>query len=400
MDHTSLRARILHALSEIELAFGLWALIFVAGTYIVAGFESATSFYLGMGFHEPIFVFAVLLVASTRPVIFVSALALQLIARVFTRLLRMKAVYVEFICLLSLGPLLGSLITEPAAITVTALLLKRMIKSQVAGTASANNDEKFNYLLLALLFVNVSIGGSLTHFAAPPILMVARPWGWTTPDVFMFFGWRAMLAVFTNAILACIFFRRQIETNLQNLAEAPLKENPIPVFVILLHLFVLTLVVLFAHQPELALAALAFFLVVWFSTRSFQNPLKFREALLVGFFLGGVMVFGPFQSWWLGPLLKSIDGRALFLLSTGLTAVVDNAALTYLGSLVPDLSEISKHFLVAGAIAGGGLTVIANAPNPVGLSLLQSCFPSGFRALHLLIAASAPTLVALLFFAL
>lgn len=391
MDHASRRARVLHALSEIELAFGLWALIFVAGTYIVAGFESATSFYLGMGFHEPIFVFAVLLVASTRPVIFISSRALQLIARLFTRLLRLKAVYVEFVCLLSLGPLLGSLITEPAAITVTALLLQRMIRTI---------DEKFNYLLLALLFVNVSIGGALTHFAAPPILMVARPWGWTTPDVFMFFGWRAMLAVVTNAILASIFFRRQIETNLQSLVEAPLKEKPIPIFVILLHLFVLTLVVLFAHQPELALGALAFFLVVWFSTRAFQNPLKFREALLVGFFLAGVMVFGPFQSWWLGPLLKSIDGRALFLLSTGLTAVVDNAALTYLGSLVPDLSEMSKHFLVAGAIAGGGLTVIANAPNPVGLSLLQSCFPSGFRALHLLIAASAPTLVALLFFAL
>ena len=57
---------------------------------------------------------------------------------------------------------------------------------------------------------------------------------------------------------------------------------------------------------------------------------------------------------------------ALFFGAAALTAITDNAALTYLGSLVEDISDQSKYSLVAGAVAGGGLTVIANAPNPAG----------------------------------
>jgi hypothetical protein len=52
--------------------------------------------------------------------------------------------------------------------------------------------------------------------------------------------------------------------------------------------------------------------------------------------------------------------------ATALTAITDNAALTYLGSLVEGVSDQLKYALVAGAVSGGGLTVIANAPNPAG----------------------------------
>ncbi len=47
-----------------------------------------------------------------------------------------------------------------------------------------------------------------------------------------------------------------------------------------------------------------------------------------------------------------------------LTAITDNAALTYPGSLIDSMSVEAKYMLVAGAVTGGGLTVIANAPNP------------------------------------
>ena len=82
-----------------------------------------------------------------------------------------------------------------------------------------------------------------------------------------------------------------------------------------------------------------------------------------------------------------------------LTAVTDNAALTYLGSLISGMSQEAKYSLVAGAVAGGGLTVIANAPNPAGVALLRRGFADeSIGAGGLLLGAAMPTLVALFAF--
>jgi Na+/H+ antiporter NhaD/arsenite permease-like protein len=119
----------------------------------------------------------------------------------------------------------------------------------------------------------------------------------------------------------------------------------------------------------------------------------------VAFFLAGLVVLGGQQQWWLEPLLLSMDANAVFFGATALTAITDNAALTYLGSLVPSLSEPFKYALVAGAVTGGGLTIIANAPNPAGASILKGSFED--EAIHaggLLLGALPPTLVALLAF--
>jgi predicted cation transporter len=90
-----------------------------------------------------------------------------------------------------------------------------------------------------------------------------------------------------------------------------------------------------------------------------------------------------------------MSANALFWGAMGLTAITDNAALTYLGSLIPNLPAASQYSLVAGAVAGGGLTVIANAPNPAAVALLRHGFkeasigPAGLFA-----GALLPTLVA------
>ena len=80
------------------------------------------------------------------------------------------------------------------------------------------------------------------------------------------------------------------------------------------------------------------------------------------------------QRWWLQPIVSGLEPLALFFGALGLTAITDNAALTYLGSLLAGISDESKYMLVAGAVAGGGLTVIANAPNPAGVALLKRGF--------------------------
>lgn len=132
---------------------------------------------------------------------------------------------------------------------------------------------------------------------------------------------------------------------------------------------------------------------------SFQERLILREGLLVAFFLAGLVVLGGQQAWWLQPLLQDMDATTVYFGATALTAITDNAALTYLGSLVEGLSDEFKYALVAGAVTGGGLTVIANAPNPAGFSILRRHFNDGaVNPLGLLVSALPPTLVAIFAF--
>jgi hypothetical protein len=120
-----------------------------------------------------------------------------------------------------------------------------------------------------------------------------------------------------------------------------------------------------------------------------------REGLLVGFFLAGLVVIGGQQVWWLQPMLTDAAPGALYVGATLLTAITDNAALTYLGSLVENVSHEFKYSLVAGAVTGGGLTVIANAPNPAGYSILKGSFEDGaISPVGLAAGAALPTLVA------
>ena len=78
-----------------------------------------------------------------------------------------------------------------------------------------------------------------------------------------------------------------------------------------------------------------------------------------------------------------------------MTAFNDNALITYLATLVPDLDERLKIAVVEGAVTGGGLTVIANAPNPAGQALLSRFFGGAVNPLGLLAGALLPTLVAI-----
>ena len=97
--------------------------------------------------------------------------------------------------------------------------------------------------------------------------------------------------------------------------------------------------------------------------------------------------------------LKKMDFHLLYLVATLLTSVTDNAALTFLGSQVEGLSDIAKYYLVAGSIVGGGLTLIANAPNAIGYSKLKKFFPEGFNPLFLFLGSLAPTLITFCIFA-
>ncbi|RZI97091.1 MAG: hypothetical protein EOP78_02180, partial [Variovorax sp.] len=284
-------------------------------------------------------------------------------------------------------PLLGSLITEPAAMTIAALMLAPQI-------FRPDVPERVKYLALGVLFVNISIGGTLTSYAAPPVLMVATTWQWDSAFMLANFGWKATLAVLFNATVATWVLRRHVFSPAAD-NDGVGAEARVPLSVVAVHLALLAGVVLFAHHPVVFLSLFLMFLGFTQAYERHQSPLILKEALLVGFFLAGLVVLGGMQQWWLQPIVSGLAPVALFLGALGLTAITDNAALTYLGSLIVGISDQSKYMLVAGAVAGGGLTVIANAPNPAGVALLKRGFADEtIGAGGLLLGALGPTAVA------
>jgi Na+/H+ antiporter NhaD/arsenite permease-like protein len=383
----SVQENLLHFLAETEVVFGLWAAAVFFGIAVLQGSVHAAVDYIeGLNFTEPKFVLVVMVVAATRPVVRLAEALISVIARVMPFRESMSF----YVAALSFGSLLGSFITEPAAMTLLAILLKRRYFDRGISARLA-------YATLGLLFVNVSIGGTLTHFAAPPVLMVAAKWKWDMAFMLTTFGWKAAASCVVSTAVVAWVFRKEI------LAIEPRKQaaQPVPAWLTALHLLFLAAVVFFAHHPDVFFGVFMLFLGLVTATREHQDSLKLREGLLVGFFLAGLVTLGSLQAWWLRPLITGMDGATLFFGATGLTAITDNAALAYLGSLVEGITPDLQYALVAGAVAGGGLTVIANAPNPAGVGILQhseAFKEEGISPLGLFLGALPPTVVAVTFF--
>ena len=482
-------ARLMHFLGEVEVVFGLWAALFLFAVTVNFEWHTAVNYVSrDVNYTEAMFVVVIMTLASTRPILKLSEAALQGIVGFLGGSLK-----VWWVSVLTLGPLLGSFITEPAAMTLSALLLVR--KFYVLEPANG-----LKYATLGLLFVNISVGGTLTHFAAPPVLMVAEPWGWDSVFMFGHFGWKAVLGIaISNTLFLAIFWkelsrleepfairhlgreillnyfsRDEMESELDAVAQetgelnrlndrvrdlmddyanrvegqlkerylsrisgqnierklaksafeeqfeairlsrlqrevpkalpralrAPFldprwdqREDAVPGWVMTVHVLFMGWTIINAHYPVLFISGLLFFLGFAVVTADYQNTINLQKPLLVGFFLGGLVTLGGVQGWWIEPVLGSLDTVSLMAVSTMLTAFNDNAAITYLATLVPEFTPELKYAVLAGAVTGGGLTVIANAPNPAGQAILKECFENRISPLGLLKAALVPTLI-------
>lgn len=393
----SVGAELLHFLGEIEVVFGLWAVVLLLAIGGYAGWEQATHYInSSVNYTEPLFVVVIMALASTRPVITFAESALRKVADAGG-----GTPAAWWFTILTIGPVLGSFITEPAAMTISALLLARQFYDLGPST-------RLKYGTLGMLFVNVSIGGTLTHFAAPPVLMVARTWEWDTTFMITHFGWRAIVAILISTATYYLFFYRELRT-LAGRPPSPDDEKtegevngmvqlPIPFWVTATHLAFMGWTVLNAHYPALFIGGFLFFLGFARATPAYQGRFELRTPLLVGFFLAGLVIHGGMQGWWIAPVLGSLTEDPLFLGSAILTAFNDNALITYLATLVPNLSDPLKYAAVEGAVVGGGLTVIANAPNPAGQALLGRFFGGAVSAFGLLAGAIVPTVIAAIAF--
>ena len=396
----SVAAELLHFLGEVEVVFGLWAVVLVAAIGLAHGWETAKHYVNDtVNYTEPLFVVVIMALASTRPVILLAERWLHTVAQ-----LGGATPAAWWLAILTIAPLMGSFITEPAAMTIAAVLLGRRFYD-------LNPSRSLKYATLGLLFVNVSIGGTLTHFAAPPVLMVARPWNWDTVFMATHIGWRAVAAMLLATAAYFALFRRELRAlgRLPAVAdvERPDDESdslatpqllPVPAWVTAVHVLFIAWTVVNSHYPAMFLGGFLFFLGFARATSPYQARIELRAPLLVGFFLAGLVIHGGLQSWWIAPVLASLTEHKLYLGATLLTAFNDNALITYLATLVPNLDERLKLAVVEGAVTGGGLTVIANAPNPAGQALLGRFFDGAILPIWLAAGALLPTLIAIAVF--
>ena len=377
----SVRGEVMRVLGEVELVFALWAVVLLIAIAAAGGWSAAVHYISGVVYTEPLFVVVIMALAATRPIVLLAETILRRAAA-----LGGGTPAAWWMSILVVGPLLASLITEPAAMTICALLLARRFYD-------LQPPMRFRYATIGLLFVNISIGGTLTHFAAPPVLMVARPWGWDLGFMLSHFGWRAALAIVVSTAACFAAFRH----DLRSLSAPPSTDviTPVPAWITCVHVGVMAWTVAVAHHPALFLGGFLLFLGFARATASHQASMELRTPLLVGLFLAGLVVHGGLQGWWIGPVLGSLTRTPMFLMAAFLTAFNDNALITYLATLVPHLDEPLKLAVVGGAVAGGGLTVIANAPNPAGQALLARYFGGAVSPLRLFAAAIGPTIVAI-----
>jgi hypothetical protein len=349
------------------------------------------------------------------------------------------------------------------------------------------------------------VGGTLTQFAAPPVLMVASPWDWGLMHMLLNFGWKAVVGIILSNGIYYFFFKKELFLLQEKFTLATLKDeiqkryfkrkdleaefheiekvisnelgfteafdqkcddirerirqklkvphmeslkqegvdssvvkeafgqrfeeikrlemrkalpgllprsdrphfrdpewdkrdDPVPAWVILVHVVFMAWTIFNNHYPAIFVPGMLLFLGFAQVTSHYQNRVDLKPALLVGFFLGGLVIHGGVQGWWIAPVLGSLSEVPLMLGATILTAFNDNAAITFLSTLVPNFTDGMKYAVVAGAVAGGGLTVIANAPNPAGQSLLKQYFENGVSPMGLLKGALLPTAILLLDF--
>jgi len=383
------RAEILRFFGEVEAIFGIWVLVLAAVTILFFDWTTFRNYIAHeVNYTEPMFVVVIMTLASTRPVMTLAKKILGIFAAIGRH-----SPGAWWLSILTLAPVLGSFITEPAAMTIGALLLAEQFYH-------LKPSSKLAYATIGLLFVNVSVGGTFTHFAAPPVLMVASPWGWTFPFMALNFGWKAFIGIIISNIIYYMVFKSEFSLlssirgpDLANRKALEHQEDPVPAWITVVHLLFMGWTVFNAHYPPLFVGGFLFFVGFAMATKVHQSHVDLKQPMLVGFFLAGLVTHGGMQAWWIAPVLGSLGDLPLMLSATILTAFNDNAAITYLSTLVPDFAISAKYAVVAGAVTGGGLTVIANAPNPAGQSILSKFFPGGVNPAKLALGAIIPTII-------
>ncbi len=397
-DKNGLQRRIdvqlLYFLSEVEVVFAFWAipLFFV----IAFSFDARTAleYFNTRDYTEPLFVVIVMCLSSTRPFVLVAESLLRKIANKLG-----GSLSAWWLTLLTLGPLLGSFITEIGAMALCALLLSRQFYEY-------RPSHRLAYATLGLLFVNISIGSVLTTFASPAVLILSHCWGWNSLFMMTYFGWKAVLGIVLSNAVYWFHFRKEFRELdqrkiLLSKIQTPSPEEPqitVPLWIMFIHIFTLAFVVITSHYPAIFFGIFLFFLGFHQATRIYQYPIHLTRPLLIGLFLAALVIHGGLQGWWVVELLERLSPLGVMGISILLTAFNDNTSISYLSTLVPSWGTAFQYAIFSGVVAGGGLTVIGNAPNPAGFAILGRYFDQGISPIKLFLSAALPTAILYIIF--
>lgn len=379
---------ILYFLAEVEIIFALWAIPLFICMGLYFNWTISLEYINTRDYTEPLFVVVILAMASTRPIVHVAEKLINWVAKGLG-----GSLSAWWFVLLTLGPLLGSLITEAAAMALCALLLSQKFYQYLPST-------KLSYATLGLLFVNVSVGGILTDFASPAVLILSHCWGWTMQDMFFQFGWKAIIGILISNLIYWAYFRKElVQLSTKRTVGVDYNSNshgcgePVPLWVTFVHILFMIWIVATSHYPAIFIALFLFFIGFHQATRAHQHSMRIARPLLVGLFLAGLVIHGGLQGWWVVSILEDLNPLSVMGVAIAMTGFNDNAAISYLSTLIPNWGEAYKYAIFTGVVAGGGLTVIANAPNPAGYAILKKHFKDGIKPLNLLAAALIPTLI-------
>lgn len=391
----SILVQLLYFLSEVEVVFAFWSIPLFIAMVATYGWTIAFEYVNTRDYSEALFVTVLLALAATRPIVECAEKVILYCAKLLGGSLSSW-----WITLLTIGPILGSLITEVGAMILCAILLSRQFYEY-------HPSQELSYATLALLFVNISVGGILTDFASPAVLILSHAWDWDLLYMFCAFGWKAILGIGLANLLYWFFFRKELhllnqkKKELQifrNLHPTQEEESFIPRWIVFTHMIFIASIVLVAHYPAIFISIFILFLAFHQATRGHQSPIRLIRPMMVGLFLSGLLIHGGLQGWWVVKMLHSLSATQVLFASILMTGFNDNAAIAYLSVLVPNWDDIYRYALFTGVVAGGGLTVIANAPNPAGYALLSRHFHGGIKPLKLLAYASIPTAILYLVF--
>lgn len=392
--YRSLGVQMLYFLSEVEMIFGIWVIPLFIAMSLFYKTSVALQYINTRDYTEALFVVVILALTATRPIVRLGERLIGLIANSLG-----GSLSIWWFTLLTIGPILGSFITEVGSMALAALLLARQFYQH-------RPSHQLAYATIALLFVNVSVGGLLTNFASPAVLILSHSWHWSTPEVFLNFGWKSVLGILISNFLYWLYFRKEFahlnerhrmsgQLFTDHVAES---SAPIPIWITCIHVLFIIWVVATSHYPAIFVASFILFLGFYHSTRAHQYNMHLIRPMMIGLFLAGLVIHGGLQGWWVVKILQGLTPLKVMGMAMTLTAFNDNTAISYLATLIPNWGEAYQYAVFTGVVAGGGLTVIANAPNPAGFVILRKYFDRGINPFKLFLAALIPTLILYLIF--
>ncbi len=387
--HYHFLSEVCYLLSEVEVVFGIWLIPLIIVFTIFQSWDQALAYLNSRSYTHAIYITVILVVIGSRPIITFAERVLEWFAR-----LGKDTPGAWWWAILTVGPLLGALLKEPAAMALAAIMLSKKFYLY-------NPSRNFKYATLGLLFVNISVGGMLTTFSSRALFIVADRWDWDWVFMLTHFGWKVVLGIFLSTGLYYLAFRKQFKDNFPKklpTLEKDEAEHPTPFWITLIHLIFMVLIVISGETAPLFLGIFLIFLGFWKATSFYQSPLHLKSAVLIGFFFASLIIHGELQGWWMIPLMQNLSHFWAMEVSFLLSAIADNAVVSYLTLEIPEFDDLKHYLIVAGAMSAGGLTVIANAPNPMGHSILRPAFKDKISFFGLFLGALLPSLILLALF--